>query len=140
MSADRTNGSELRGALRDDTIAAARDPRVTRLWIAHGGGRPYLMIETGLRRDVPNALLRGPLAALGTVLVSGPRFAPERWVARVAPRPIVMLNATEDERIPPTSVQALSGSAQPPLRNRSGSMAPTFSGAARRSWRRSSTR
>ena len=96
------------------TIAAARDPRVTRLWIAHGGGRPYLMIETGLRRDVPNALLRVPLARLGTLLVSGPRFAPERWVGHVAPRPVVMLNATEDERIPPASVQALWEAAQEP--------------------------
>ena len=96
------------------TIAAARDPRVTRLWIAHGGGRPYLMIETGLRRDVPNALLRVPLARLGTLLVSGPRFAPEHWVGRVAPRPVVMLNATEDERIPRESVQALWEAAQDP--------------------------
>lgn len=96
------------------TIAAARDPRVTRLWIAHGGGRPYLMIETGLRRDVPNAFLRVPLAALGTLLVSGPRFAPEHWVDRVAPRPIVLLNATEDERIPPAAVHALWEAARPP--------------------------
>lgn len=96
------------------TIAAARDPRVTRLWIAHGGGRPYLMIETGLRRDVPNALLRVPLARLGTLLVSGPRFAPEHWVGRVVPRPVVMLNATEDERIPRESVQALWEAAQDP--------------------------
>jgi dienelactone hydrolase len=96
------------------TIAAARDPRVTRLWIAHGGGRPYLMIETGLRREVPSKILRVPLAALGTLLVSGPRFAPEHWVDRVAPRPVVMLNATEDERIPPASVQALWDATRPP--------------------------
>lgn len=96
------------------TIAAARDSRVTRLWIAHGGGRPYLMIESGLRRDVPNALLRVPLAALGTLLVSGPRFAPEHWIDRVAPRPVVMLNATQDERIPPAAVQALWDAAQAP--------------------------
>jgi len=96
------------------TIAAARDPRVTRLWIAHGGGRPYLMLETGLRREVSSKLLRVPLAGLGTLLVSGPRFAPEHWVGRVAPRPVVMLNATEDERIPPESVQALWEAAQDP--------------------------
>ncbi len=96
------------------TIAAARDPRVTRLWIAHGGGRPYLMIETGLRREVPWKVARIPLAALGTLLVSGPRFAPEHWVDRVAPRPVMMLNATEDERIPPASVHALWDAAQDP--------------------------
>src|SRR5688572_5664367 len=35
------------------TIAAARDPRVSRLWIAHGGGRPLLMIARGLEPEIP---------------------------------------------------------------------------------------
>ncbi len=89
------------------TIAAARDRRVSRLWLAHGGGRPLLMIERGLERDLPFAPLRWPVAVIANVLASGPRFAPERFVGRVAPRPVVMLNATDDERIPRGSVDAL---------------------------------
>lgn len=89
------------------TIAAARDPRVTRLWIAHGGGKPFAMINAGLEREISFAPLRWPVAGLATLLASGPRFAAERWVGQVSPRPVVMLNALEDERIPRASVDAL---------------------------------
>ncbi|MBM3908210.1 MAG: hypothetical protein FJ363_09070 [Gemmatimonadetes bacterium] len=89
------------------TIAAARDPRVTRLWIAHGGGKPFVMIDAGLEREIPFAPLRWPVSGLATLLASGPRFAAERWVGRVSPRPVVMLNALEDERISRVSVDAL---------------------------------
>jgi hypothetical protein len=89
------------------TIAAARDPRVSRLWVAHGGGRPLLMIAKGLEPEIPFAPLRWPVAVVANVLASGPRFAPERFVGRVAPRPVIMLNAQDDERIPRASVDAL---------------------------------
>lgn len=89
------------------TIAAARDDRVQRLWIAHGGGDPFAMIDTGLVREIPFAPLRWPVSALATLLASGPRLAPEHWVARVSPRPVVMLNALDDERIPRRSVDIL---------------------------------
>ncbi len=89
------------------TIAAARDTRVRRLWIAHGGGLPFALIDTGLVRDIPIAPLRWPVSALANLLASGPRLAPEHWVGRVSPRPVVMLNARDDERIPRRSVDAL---------------------------------
>ena len=89
------------------TIAAARDDRVRRLWIAHGGGDPFAMIDTGLVREIPFAPLRWPVSALATLLASGPRLAPEHWVGRVSPRPVVMLNALDDERIPRRSVDVL---------------------------------
>ncbi len=89
------------------TIAAARDARVRRLWLAHGGGHPFAMIDTGLVREIPWAPARWPVSALATLLASGPRLAPEHWVGRVAPRPVVMLNARDDERIPRRSVDAL---------------------------------
>lgn len=89
------------------TIAAARDPRVTRLWIAHGGGRPLRLIARGLEPEIPFAPLRWPVAVLADLVASGPRFAPERWVGRVSPRPVILLNALDDERIPRASVDAL---------------------------------
>lgn len=96
------------------TIAAARDQRVTRLWIAHGGGKPLAMINAGLVPEIPFAPLRWPVAGLATMLASGPRFAAERWVGQVSPRPVVMLNALEDERIPRESVEALWNAARAP--------------------------
>jgi len=89
------------------TIAAARDTRVTRLWLAHGGGKPWAMIDTGLVHEIPWWPARLPVSGLATLLASGPVFAPERWIGRVAPRPVIMLNALDDERIPRRSVDAL---------------------------------
>lgn len=96
------------------TIAAARDPRVTRLWLAHGGGDSRRLIDRGLERDVPWAILRYPLSVVANVVASGPRFTPERWIAAVAPRPVTMLNATEDEKIPRESVELLYAAALDP--------------------------
>lgn len=96
------------------TIAAVRDPRVTRLWLAHGGGKPWAMIDTGLVRDVGWGPLRKSVSGLAALLASAPRFAPEHWIDRVAPRPVVMLNATDDERIPRRSVDALWNAAKEP--------------------------
>lgn len=96
------------------TIAAARDQRISRLWLAQGGGRPFLLLDASLRRDVPRRVPRLALAGLGTLLISGPRFAPERWIARVAPRPVVFLDSRDDERIPAASREALYTAAAAP--------------------------
>lgn len=96
------------------TIAAARDGRVTRLWLAHGGGDSYALIARGLEREIANAPLRAGVAHLGNLLASGPRFTPEKWIGQVAPRPLVMLNAEEDEKIPRRSVDILYAAAGEP--------------------------
>jgi fermentation-respiration switch protein FrsA (DUF1100 family) len=96
------------------TIAAARDTRVTRLWIAHGGGDTYAMIARGLERDIPFTPARIPVAGLANTLANGRRFTPEKWIAQVAPRPVVMLNAEEDEKIPRRSVEILYEAARDP--------------------------
>jgi hypothetical protein len=96
------------------TIAAARDSRVTRLWLAHGGGSPYRLIAHGLEREISFAPLRAPAAGLVTLLASGPRFAPEKWIGQVAPRPVILLNAEDDERIPRESVAILWAATQEP--------------------------
>jgi dienelactone hydrolase len=96
------------------TIAAARDTRITRLWLAHGGGDSYALLEHNLQRDIPNRALRAPLAHVANVLISGPRLTPEVWIGQVAPRPVMMLNATDDEQIPRSSVDLLYAAAGNP--------------------------
>jgi dienelactone hydrolase len=96
------------------TIAAARDGRITRLWLAHGGGDSYGLIARGLERDIPFAPARAAAAHVANLLASGPRFTPERWIAQVAPRPVVMLNAEDDEKIPRRSVEVLFAAAEDP--------------------------
>ncbi len=96
------------------TIAAARDLRVTRLWLAHGGGDTFAMIDRGLEKEIASPWLRAPVSRLANLLASGPRFTPERWIAQVAPRPVIMLNAEEDEKIPRRSVEILYAAAGEP--------------------------
>ena len=51
---------------------------------------------------------------MANVLAAGPRLAPELWVPQVAPRPVIMINALDDERLPREAVEALYASAREP--------------------------
>ncbi len=95
-------------------VVAALDSRITRLWLLHGAADPYRLLEHNLRRYVGVAPLRAVVAAAAHVMLAGPRLDPARWVARVSPRPVVMVNALEDERIPRSLVDRLYASAAQP--------------------------
>jgi hypothetical protein len=95
-------------------IAGALDPRVTRVWAIHGSGGSYGPLERNLRRNIPSAAARAVVAGAASLLISGPRLAPERWVGRIAPRPFVMLNARDDQRMPRALVERLYASARAP--------------------------
>jgi hypothetical protein len=96
------------------TIAAALDERVTRLWILHGAANPHAIFDRGLERSVPYAPARSLVAGLATILSSAPRLDPARWVGRVSPREVIMVNALDDERIPRSAVELLYDSAREP--------------------------
>jgi fermentation-respiration switch protein FrsA (DUF1100 family) len=89
------------------TIAAALDERIRRVWIVHGTGGVYTPLEFNLRRQLGSRAASVPIAALAAVLISGPRLAPERWIPLIAPRPVVMINATDDARLPRASIESL---------------------------------
>ena len=95
-------------------IAGALDPRITRVWAVHGSGGSYAPLEMNMRRTIGFAPLRWVAAAIANVLIAGPRLAPERWVGRIAPRPFVMVNARDDERMPIDEVHALYAAAREP--------------------------
>lgn len=95
-------------------VAAALDQRVTRLWLIHGSARPSDVLERGLEGAIPHAWPRATVAAVANVVFHGPALAPERWVPRVSPRPVIMINALEDERLPREAVQVLYESAHAP--------------------------
>jgi len=95
-------------------IAGALDERYTRVWAIHGSGESYTPLEYNMRRNIPFAPARVVLAALANVIIAGPRLAPERWVAGIAPRPFVMINAQDDERLPRASVEKLYEQARQP--------------------------
>ncbi len=95
------------------TVAAARDLRITHLWSVHGAGRSGDLLAHNSRESMPAVF--APLAGfLANIIVAGPFLTPEKWVAQVAPRPFVMLNATEDERLPRPAIEALYAAAGEP--------------------------
>ena len=95
-------------------IAGALDERVTRVWSVHGAGDPYALLEHALARKIGFTPLRVAAASMVNVLASGSQIAPERWVAGISPRPFVMINASEDERLPRAAVERLYDAAREP--------------------------
>lgn len=95
-------------------VVGALDPRVTRVWSMHGGGDPWLLLQHGLRRSISFPPARWLVAGIANVAIGAPQLAPERWVGRIAPRPFIMVNASEDERIPRRSVNTLYEHAREP--------------------------
>lgn len=96
------------------TIAGALDARFTRVWAIHASGGSYAPLEASMRRSIAIPPLRYVSAAIANVIIGGPRLAPEKWVARIAPRPFIMVNARDDERMPPDKVALLYATASQP--------------------------
>ena len=96
------------------TIAGALDQRFTRVWVMHGSGGSFAPLEMNMRRTIGFAPLRWVAAAVANVIIAGPRLAPERWVAQIAPRPFVMVSAEGDERLPREAVEKLFRAAREP--------------------------
>lgn len=96
------------------TIAASLDTRFSRVWALHGSGGSYEPLEISMRRSIGIAPVRHAAAAIANVIVAGPRLAPENWVAGIAPRPFIMVNATGDERLPVHAVRRLYAAAAEP--------------------------
>jgi dienelactone hydrolase len=95
-------------------IAGALDPRISRVWALHGSGGSYVPLEANMRRTIRFAPLRKTAAAMANVIIAGPRLDPVKWVSRIAPRAFVMVNASDDERLPRSSVDALYAAAGQP--------------------------
>jgi hypothetical protein len=91
--------------------AADQTPRAVAL--VHGGGDLRLLLARGLEAHVASGVLRAILAASGAALL-GP-LDPVRTAGRIAPRPLLIVAATDDQRIPAASVDALVSAARPPV-------------------------
>ena len=95
------------------TIAAALDERISRVWVVHGSAGSYGPLEVSMRREIPVPGLRHAAAALSALIIN-PSMAPEKWAHRVAPRPFMMVNARDDERMPRELVERLFEGAKEP--------------------------
>jgi len=95
-------------------VAGALDPRFSRVWALHGSGGSYVPLEANMKRTIHFAPLRAAAAGIANVIINGPHLDPVHWVPRIAPRPFVMVNARDDERLPRSAVDALYASARDP--------------------------
>jgi dienelactone hydrolase len=88
-------------------VAGALDPRFRRVWLVHGGGDPALVLEHGLRENIRFRPARRLAARLLAAVAYAHHLAPEHWVGRIAPRPVIVISASDDESIPRESVAKL---------------------------------
>jgi hypothetical protein len=95
-------------------VPAALDQRIERVWLIHGSGDPAGVLEAGLRKRIPIAPVRQGVASLLATTASAHHLSPEHWVARIAPRPLVVVNAAEDTALPREAVQVLHQALVPP--------------------------
>jgi fermentation-respiration switch protein FrsA (DUF1100 family) len=92
------------------TIAAAFDTTFRNVALIYGAGDLPRVIAANLTTR-PSAL-RHPLAWLATRPFA--EFAPERFIGRISPRPVVMVNGSDDPQMPNDAVRRLYDAARAP--------------------------
>jgi hypothetical protein len=112
------------------TIAAAADERFRNVALVYGAGDLSSVVAANLA--IRPRFLRRPAAWLATRPFAP--FFPERFVGRIAPRPIVMVNGVDDPQMPAAAVRRLYDAARPPkeiIWLRTGHLMPTDSALIR---------
>ncbi len=96
------------------TTVAAADERISRLWLVHGSGDNRRWIAHNIGSRVKWVPLREVIAWLLHLLARGPAFEAGSRVGLVAPRPVVIIGARDDARLPALMVEALYAAAGEP--------------------------
>lgn len=81
-------------------IAGAVDDRFTRVWLIHGGGDNFAWIMHAARKRIANESLRGAMARGALFISYGNSFDTAAWIGEIAPRPLVIIAARDDDRVP----------------------------------------
>jgi hypothetical protein len=108
------------------TMAAAMDARFRDVGLIYGAGDFATVMAANI--DVRPRWLRRPAAWLATRAFR--EFEPERHVALIAPRPLLMINGIDDPQMPREAVESLYNAARDPktlIWLRTGHLLPTDS-------------
>ena len=92
------------------TQAAALDKRFANVALIYGAGRMEDVLAANL--TMRPAFMRR--VAAWFALRPFREFAPERYIARISPRPIIMVNGIDDAQMPRQAVEALHRAAREP--------------------------
>jgi len=95
-------------------LIAARDTRITGTMLVHGAADNERWLEAQIARRIDARLLHRPLATLVYWMAYGPTFDTAVNIARVAPRAVIIVGATDDERTPVGETEALFAAAEKP--------------------------
>lgn len=98
--------------------AARRDDRIAAVILVHGAADNRLWLETQVARRIDTELLHYPLSVILHWLAYGPVLDTGEHVAHLAPRPLLIVNARDDERTPDGQAQLLFNAASEPKRLR----------------------
>jgi hypothetical protein len=82
-------------------VAGALDERFTRVWLLHGGATNFPWVMHVGRRYVENEVLRRIVARGALLLVYGASFEAIDWIGEIAPRPLIVIVAKNDDFVPP---------------------------------------
>ena len=96
------------------SIPAVLDQRVTRVWIAHGAAEPVNAMIHYSARESGRQFSKSILVYLVGYAIGSQHVAPEKWVGRISPRPVIMINAEDDTTFPSSSVAVLHNAAKQP--------------------------
>ena len=88
-------------------VIGALEPRIRRVWFIHGGADLHAWLGHNLQERIRSDAFRRPIAWLAYALAHGPSLESELWVPRIAPRPVVVIGAREDKRLPAELIERL---------------------------------
>ncbi len=91
---------------------AGRDRRVAAVALVMGGADLRALFNANLVGRIPATAVRSPVAGLLAALLAP--LEPARTVGGIAPRPVLIVGAPEDERIPRRSTELLYAAARDP--------------------------
>jgi dienelactone hydrolase len=98
--------------------AAAHDDRIAGAMLVHGAADNRLWLEAQIERRIDAGWLHYPLSVVLHWLAYGPVHDTSRNVAKIAPRPLVIIGARDDERTPAGQAELLYELAGEPKRLR----------------------
>jgi fermentation-respiration switch protein FrsA (DUF1100 family) len=89
------------------TAAGALDERFGRVWMLHGGGDNVSWVSHNARRHIDNKVLRHLTARTVLFIVHGRSFETQHWIPEIAPRPVIIVAAKNDDFVPRESQEPL---------------------------------
>ncbi len=98
--------------------AAARDARISGMMLVHGAADNRLWLEAQVARRIDTKVLHYPLSTVLHWLAYGPVLDTSKHVANIAPRPVLIVGARNDERTPAGQTELLFEAAHEPKRLR----------------------